>query len=117
MRLFAEPACGLVDEAELVVVDAHRADRAFAEIEDLVTVRGPLPVMQVQLVVAIEMVLVGPVADLLALQQLVGDVRIAGGSHERGEPVQPGEDAVLHRVGRDVAGPAERSQARGSRLP
>ena len=37
MGLFAQPALGLVDEAELVVVDAHRADRAFAEVEDFVT--------------------------------------------------------------------------------
>ena len=37
LRLFTQPAMGLVDETILVVVDAHRADRAFAEVEDFVT--------------------------------------------------------------------------------
>src|SRR5207237_9413831 len=37
VRLFTQPALGLVNEAKLVVVDAHRADGAFAEIEDFVT--------------------------------------------------------------------------------
>ena len=53
------------------------------------------------------MVLVSPVAELHALEQLVGDVRVAGGGEEGGEPVQAGEDAVLHRVRRDMAGPAQ----------
>src|SRR5437016_4375284 len=37
VRFFTQPALGLVNEAKLVVVDAHRADGAFAEIEDFVT--------------------------------------------------------------------------------
>src|SRR5881296_1243920 len=36
MRLFTHPAIGLVDEAKLVIVNPHRADRAFAEVEDFV---------------------------------------------------------------------------------
>src|SRR5438045_3358910 len=36
MRLFTYPAIGLVDEAKLVIVNPHRADGAFAEIEDFV---------------------------------------------------------------------------------
>ena len=62
--LFAQPAGGLVDEAELIVVDAHRADRAFAEVEDFVTRGRPFAGDGGHLVVAIQMVLVGPVADL-----------------------------------------------------
>ena len=42
-----------------------------------------------------------------ALQQFVGDVRIAGGGEEGRQPVQAGEDAVLHRVRRHMAGPAQ----------
>src|SRR6202044_4127183 len=34
MRLLAEPARGLVDEAELIIVGTHGADRALSEIED-----------------------------------------------------------------------------------
>ena len=37
VRLFTQPALGLVDEPILVVVDAHRTDSALAEVEDLVT--------------------------------------------------------------------------------
>src|SRR5436190_5080380 len=37
LRLFPKPAIGLVDESELIVVNAHSANRAFAEIEDFVT--------------------------------------------------------------------------------
>ena len=37
----------------------------------------------------------------------LGDVRVAGGGEEGREPVQAGQDAVLHRVRRDVAGPAD----------
>ena len=70
VRLFAQPAVGLVDEAELVVVDAHRADGALAEVEDLVARRRALAGDHGRLVVAVEMVLVGPVADLHALEQL-----------------------------------------------
>src|SRR5438876_8358427 len=36
MRLFTHPAIGLVDEAKLVIVNSHRADGAFAEVEDFV---------------------------------------------------------------------------------
>ena len=45
--LDADPAVGLVDEAVLEVIDAHRAQRAFAEVEDLVPgLDGPLPVIR-----------------------------------------------------------------------
>ena len=67
MGLFAQPALGLVDEAVFVVVDAHRADRAFAEVEDLVPRGGAFAGDRGHLVVAVQMVLVGPVADRLAL--------------------------------------------------
>ena len=62
----SQPA-GLVDEAILVVVDAHGAERALAEVEDLVAGRRTLAGDHVHLVVAVEMVLVGPVAHRLPL--------------------------------------------------
>ena len=98
---------GLVGEAILVVVDPHRAERALGEVEDLVPLRRPLAGDQVGLVVAVEMDLVGAVADLLALEQLVGDVGIAGRGDQGREPVEAGEDAVLDLAGRHLARPAD----------
>ncbi len=63
MGLFAQPALRLVDEAELVVVNAHRAHCAFTEVEDLMTRGRALAGDGVHLVVAIQMVLVGLVTD------------------------------------------------------
>ena len=51
--------------------------------------------------------LVGAVAELLALLQLLDDVRIAGGGDEGREPVEPGDDAVLDLAGRHLARPAD----------
>ena len=105
MGLFAQPASGLVDEAELVVVNTHRADRAFAEVEDLVTRGRPFAGDGGHLVVAIQMVLVGPVADLLALQQFVGDVRIAG-CGERRSATSPGRRRCRSAPSPPAPGPA-----------
>src|SRR5205823_1546593 len=81
--LGTKPAIGLVDETILIVVNAHRAYGAFAEVKDLVT-RGlvSLACNQIHLVVAIQMVLVSPVSEFHTLKQLVGDVRIAGRGDE-----------------------------------
>src|SRR5207248_8693735 len=84
----------------------NRADRAFAKIEDFVTRGRTLAGDGVRLVITIQMVFVSPVTEFHTLEQLVNDVRVAGSGEERGEPVQPGEDAVLDGVGRDVAGPS-----------
>ena len=54
-------------EAVLVVVDMHRAERSFREVEDLVPVRRTLAGEYVQLVVAVEVDLVGAPAERLAL--------------------------------------------------
>src|SRR5262249_51900601 len=66
--LLTQPALGLVNKAELVVVEPHRADRAFAEIEDFVTSGWPFAGNSIHLVVAIEVVLVSPVAKLHTLE-------------------------------------------------
>src|SRR5947209_15016498 len=104
--LAAEPAVGLLDEAVLEVVDPYGAERALAEVVDFVAVGRALAGDHVQLVVTVEMVLVGHVADLLAFEQLLLDVRIAGGGDERGEPIEAGDDPVLDRARGHMAGPA-----------
>src|SRR5438552_5611582 len=73
VRLFTQPTLGLVDETILVVVNTHRADGAFAEVEDLVTVRWAFAGDSVHLVVTVQVGLVSPVAEFHALKQLVSD--------------------------------------------
>src|SRR5439155_2841766 len=51
--LFTQPALGLIDETIFVVVDTNRADRAFAKVEDFVTVRRTLAGDGVHLVIPI----------------------------------------------------------------
>src|SRR5215813_3274069 len=53
------------------------------------------------------MVLVGPVAELYAVQQLLGDVRIARGGHQGGEPIKAGDEPVLDSARLDLARPAD----------
>ena len=62
---------------------------------------------QVHLVVAVQVHLVSPTANLLALEKLVGDVRVASRRDERWEPVQPGYDAILDLARRHLTGPAD----------
>ena len=68
MLLDAEPAARLVEEAVLVVVDPHGPEIAFAKIIDFIPCGRAFARDEIHLIVAIEMVLVGPVADGLALQ-------------------------------------------------
>src|SRR3984885_7063314 len=50
---------------------------------------------------------VGGIADLLALLQLLDNVRVARRRKEGWKPVQPGDNAVLDLAGRHLAGPAD----------
>ena len=52
------------------------------------------------------MVFIVAVAELHAFQKLVGDIRIAGGGGERGEPIETGEDSVFDRARLNVPRPA-----------
>src|SRR6266550_904805 len=110
MCLLTEPALGLVNKTILVVIDSHRADCAFTEVEDFVTVRWPFASDGSRLVVAIEVILIGPIAEFYAFKQLIGDVRVTGGIEESWEPVQSGEDAVLHGICRHMTGPAQNAR-------
>src|ERR1019366_2825545 len=72
-----------------------------------VPVRRSLAGDHVHLFIAVQMTLVGRIADLLALLQLLDDVRIARRRKEGRKPVQPGDNAVLDLAGRHLAGPAD----------
>ena len=62
------------------------------------------------MVVAVDVVLVGAAVELHALQELLLDVRRAGGGGEGREPVLVRDDAVERRAGREVAGPAHEAR-------
>jgi hypothetical protein len=61
--LFTDPALGLFNEPVLEVVNPDRAERAFAEVEDLVAFRLALAGDGVHLVITVQVVLIGPVAE------------------------------------------------------
>src|SRR6266545_1293032 len=87
-KLFARPAVGLCVERELEIIEAKSTQARTAEVEDFVAVRGASPSEKIQLIVAVEMVLIAPIAELHALEQLIGDIRISGCSHQGGEPIE-----------------------------
>src|SRR3954451_24921094 len=95
LGFFAQPAVGLVNESEFVIVDADSAYRAFAKVEDLMACRRTFAGDRSQLVVAIKMVLVRSSADLLTFQQFVGDGRVSGRVNKSGHPVETGDDSIL----------------------
>src|ERR1035438_3775611 len=106
MVLNAKPATGLGNELKLEVVDPHGGKVAFREIEDFVTGRWPLAGNHVHLVITVKMVLVSPVANLFALEQLIFDVRVASGGNEGRQPVETGDDLGVDRISGHMAGPA-----------
>src|SRR5712671_5599177 len=108
--LFAWPAVGLRVERELEVIEAQSTQARAAEVEDFVALGWTSPSEKISLVVAIEVILVGPVAEPDALEELVGDIRIFGRSHQGGEPIQAREDAVLDRARFDPTRPANESR-------
>src|SRR5271166_5457729 len=100
------PARRLFEKLVLEVIHSHRAEVRSSEIKDLMASGGPFALKQGHLVIPIEMVLIRPVAELYALEELILDVRIAGRSEERGVPVHARKDSVLDCPGLDVSGPA-----------
>src|SRR2546423_609616 len=107
VRLFTQPAVGLVNEPVLVVVNANRADGAFAKVEDFVTRGRAFAGNGRRLVITIQVILVSPVAEFHTFEQLVGDVRVTSSGEEGWEPIQTREDAVLHGVRCHMTGPAQ----------
>src|SRR5580704_18174793 len=76
------------------------------EIEQFMPRRWPLAGQEIKLVVAVQMILVGALAELHAFEELLCDVGVARRRRERRQPVEAGEDAVLHAARLDLAGPA-----------
>src|SRR5215831_17439963 len=105
--LFARPAPRLHKERELEVVEANGAELRAAEIEQLAALGWTFAGEQIYLVIAVQMVLVGAIAELHSFQQLIGDVRVARRGHERGKPIEPGEDSILDGARLDLPRPAD----------
>ena len=94
-------------EVELPVVVAKPHQVAFVgEVEELLA--RPLLFLTGQVrqeVVAIQMVLVGLAVRLIAREQLLLDVRVAGDGEQGRRPVEMRHDLVRDRAGLDLAGP------------
>src|SRR5215475_3346601 len=105
--LAARPTFWLPKKLELEIIDPHGAKLRSGEVEKLTALRWGFGLQQLRLVVTVEMVLIGAVAKLHSLQELVRDVRVAGSGEQRRKPVERREDAVLHRAGLDLARPAD----------
>jgi hypothetical protein len=85
--LLTWPAPRLLQELKLEVIDAERAKMRSREVKELVTSRRSGAGQESHLVVAIEVVLVGGVAELYALEELLNDVWISSRGSERREPI------------------------------
>src|SRR6476660_4246095 len=85
----ARPAPRLHVELELEVVDADRTQLGSAEVKDLLALGWAFPGEQIHLIVAIQMVLIGPIAELHALQQLLSYIGIARRSRQGGSQSSP----------------------------
>src|SRR5262249_22280644 len=70
------------------------------------SLRRPAAQQKVHLVVAVQVVLVGPATKLHALQQLLGDIGISGRCSQRRQPVKAREDAILDSARLDLTRPA-----------
>jgi hypothetical protein len=69
-----------------------------SEIEEFVTCGGAIVLQKRHLIVPVEMILVGLVTELQALEKLLRDIWISRCSDEGWIPIQTGEDAILDRV-------------------
>src|SRR5262249_43055785 len=99
------PALRLLEELELHVIESRGAKLRAGEVPQFVPLRRFLPFEQSQLVVTVQVVLVVAVAKLYTLQELVGDLGVAGGGTQSGEPIEAGEKPVLYRTRLDVSRP------------
>ena len=88
MVLGAEPTAGLHDELVFVVAEPHGSEVILREVEDFIASRWTLAGNEVQLVIAIQMHFVGPVAELFAFQEVFLDVGVARGGDESREPIE-----------------------------
>ena len=112
------PAHGVLpQERDLPVVVTQRRDAAVVgPVNELLAGPFGLTLERGYQVVAVEVNLVGHVADLLALQQVFLHVWIARRGEQRGQHVFMRADVVDDRAGLDRPASMTRS-ARGNRLP
>src|SRR5271157_249771 len=88
-----DPLRLLNEEVDLEPLVTHGQQVAVvAEIEELLTLAGPLASEVVGLVVAVEVDPVGPLAGLVALEELLLDIRLSRGGQQGGQPVLPRKD-------------------------
>ena len=108
----------LLEEGDLPVVVAERRDAAVVgPVEELAPRPVGLALERRHEVVAVEMDLVGPVADLLAGQQLLLDAGLAGGGEQRRQHVLVGGDVVDDGARLDHARPADQRRHAVAALP
>jgi hypothetical protein len=93
----------LINKLVLVVLVAQRAKTGLGEVPDLMALGSPYSSNEVGLIVTVEVNFVGPITHLFALQQLIGDRRIAGGGDQRRKPVKARHYSVGEKqIGRMV---------------
>ncbi len=97
----------LLQEHRLPLIVAKAREVAvIGPVEEFAALVRALAGEEVALVVAVEMNLEVLAGGVVALQELVLDVRLAGGGHQRGGPILGREDVVDLGSGRHLAGPA-----------
>src|SRR5262245_24276002 len=106
-HLLSRPTIGLLVEPVLEIIDSHGTELRATEVEEFMPHRWPFAFEQVRLVEAIEMVLVGPVAELHPFKKLVGNIGVASGGRQGWQPIESGEDAVLDRARLHMSRPAD----------
>src|SRR5690242_2168636 len=101
------PAVRLLEKLEFEIIDTHCAEMRAAEVEDLVARRWSFTQQKVHLVVTVKVIFIFAAADIHSFQELLCDVRVAGGGREGGQPVEARENAVLNDGGFDMSRPAD----------
>src|SRR5262249_28082699 len=94
------------EKLELEVVNANGAQVRPLKVKELMANRGPVAEQEGHLVVAIEMVFVGSLAQLHTLEELALDVRGASGGRKCRKPVKPRANSIFDSARLDLSGPA-----------
>jgi hypothetical protein len=97
----------LLEELILEIANPYGTQVWTTKVEEFLALGWPFAQQQVHLVAAVEVVLIGPIAKLDALEQVIGNIGIAGCGDYGGEPVEAGEQAVFDRTRLNLARPAE----------
>ncbi len=100
------PSCWLLEEHDLPPVVAQAREVAVVGPVEEGAARGRGRRPAVALIVPVEMDLEGLAAGVVALQELVDDVRLPRARHQRRQPVLAREDPVISVCGLGHAGPA-----------